>query len=125
MSFKLRTLLILVFTVSVIVLTAALSMAIGQKSSQKVQEEIGRSLALKGRFIGDVHDAVLLAKPLPNPTGEPLQFMDISESVKDSNGKTLGVLAAHLSRETERLSEKWPKRSFGVSANPLSSITTR
>ncbi|WP_240342880.1 GGDEF domain-containing protein [Paenibacillus sp. ALJ109b] len=52
---------------------------------------------IKGKFIGDVHDAVLLAKLLPNPTGEPLQFVDISFPVKYKNGEIAGVLAAHLS----------------------------
>ncbi|MFB9329834.1 diguanylate cyclase domain-containing protein [Paenibacillus aurantiacus] len=54
---------------------------------------------IKGRFIGDVHEAVLLAKLLPNPSGEPLQFVDISVPVKNSAGETVGVLAAHLSWE--------------------------
>lgn len=52
---------------------------------------------IKGKFIGDVHDAVLLAKLLPNPTGEPLQFVDISFPLKYKNGEIAGVLAAHLS----------------------------
>ncbi|WML58583.1 diguanylate cyclase domain-containing protein [Neobacillus sp. PS2-9] len=53
----------------------------------------------KGQFIGDVHDAVLLAKLLPNPSGEPLQFVDISRPVHGEDGKLVGVLAAHLSWE--------------------------
>ncbi|AFH63680.2 diguanylate cyclase domain-containing protein [Paenibacillus caseinilyticus] len=57
---------------------------------------------IKGRFIGDVHEAVLLAKLLPNPTGEPLQFVDISLPVKDHRGRTIGVLAAHMSWEWSR-----------------------
>ena len=52
---------------------------------------------IKGKFIGDVHNAVLLAKLLPNPSGEPLQFVDISFPLKDSDGQIQGVLAAHLS----------------------------
>ncbi len=40
-----------------------------------------------GPFIGDVHDAVLLSKLLPNPTGEPIQFVDISMPLKDDDGK--------------------------------------
>lgn len=47
-------------------------------------------------FIGDVHDAVLLAKLLPNPSGEPLQFVDISTPLSPNKGKT-EVLATHLS----------------------------
>ncbi|MCM3782552.1 sensor domain-containing diguanylate cyclase [Neobacillus mesonae] len=61
---------------------------------------------IKGKFIGDVHDAVLLAKLLPNPTGEPLQFVDISMPVEDSNGEIKGVLAAHLSWEWSREVER-------------------
>lgn len=57
---------------------------------------------IKGRFIGDVHDAVLLAKILPNPNGEPLQFVDISRPVVGKNGKLVGVLGAHLSWEWSR-----------------------
>ena len=53
----------------------------------------------KGKFIGDVHEAVLLAKLLPNPTGEAMQFVDISVPLTDSAGQFSGVLAAHLSWE--------------------------
>ncbi|MEH7299404.1 diguanylate cyclase domain-containing protein [Neobacillus drentensis] len=60
----------------------------------------------KGTFIGDVHDAVLLAKLLPNPSGEPLQFVDISRPVHGENGKLVGVLAAHLSWEWSRQVEQ-------------------
>lgn len=49
-------------------------------------------------FIGDVHEAVLLAEKLPNPSGEVLQFVDISVPlVRD--GEFKGVLATHLSWE--------------------------
>ena len=47
-------------------------------------------------FIGDVHEAVLLAELLPNPTGEPLQFVDISVPLFQ-DGTFQGVLATHLS----------------------------
>lgn len=53
--------------------------------------------ALKKPYIGDVHNAVLLAKLLPNPTGVPLQFVDISTPIKGRDGQFTGVLAAHLS----------------------------
>lgn len=49
-----------------------------------------------------MHDAVLLSKLLPNPTGEALQFVDVSVPVKDQQGRTTGVLAAHLSWEWSR-----------------------
>ncbi|RUT29570.1 diguanylate cyclase [Paenibacillus zeisoli] len=62
--------------------------------------------ALKQTFIGDVHDAKLLAKLIPHPSNEPLQFVDISTPVYGSNGKLVGVLAAHLSWEWSREVEK-------------------
>lgn len=59
-----------------------------------------RPVYLEGRkalFIGDVHEAVLLAKLLPNPTGEAMKFVDISLPVYDADGSLVGVLASHLS----------------------------
>lgn len=50
----------------------------------------------KGEFIGDVHDAKLLSDLLPNPSGEPLRFVDISTPLYDEEGNFKGVLAAHL-----------------------------
>lgn len=55
--------------------------------------------ALEEVFIGDVHEAVLLAGLLPNPTGEEMKFVDISTPVYDSNNQFIGVLATHLSWE--------------------------
>lgn len=51
---------------------------------------------LKGPYIGDVHDALLLAKLLPNNSGEAIYFTDVAFPVKNSEGKTLGVLCTHL-----------------------------
>ncbi|WP_373187048.1 diguanylate cyclase domain-containing protein [Halopseudomonas sp.] len=53
--------------------------------------------ALDGLFIGDVHDALLLESLLPNPTGEPMKFVDISWPMRNADGQLLGVLATHLS----------------------------
>lgn len=62
--------------------------------------------ALHKPFVGDVHEAMLLAKLLPNETGEPLRFVDVSVPVVSQQGRPLGVLGAHLSwtwaREVER-----------------------
>ncbi|WP_080844117.1 sensor domain-containing diguanylate cyclase [Cytobacillus gottheilii] len=55
--------------------------------------------ALERPFIGDVHEAVLLADLLPNPTGEPMKFVDISMPITTDGGVFNGVLAAHLSWE--------------------------
>ncbi|MCB8887808.1 sensor domain-containing diguanylate cyclase [Vreelandella malpeensis] len=51
----------------------------------------------RGFWVGDVHEAVLLASLLPNPSGEPLKFVDIATPVHDSAGRFKGVLAVHLS----------------------------
>lgn len=51
----------------------------------------------RGFWVGDVHEAVLLASLLPNPSGEALKFVDIATPVHDSAGRFQGVLAVHLS----------------------------
>ncbi|MGP0174803.1 diguanylate cyclase domain-containing protein [Pseudomonas sp. NCHU5208] len=53
--------------------------------------------AQKKIFIGDVHEAVLLAKLLSNPSGEAMKFVDISLPIKGSDGELVGILASHLS----------------------------
>ncbi|MDN3558844.1 sensor domain-containing diguanylate cyclase [Vreelandella neptunia] len=61
-----------------------------------------RPVFIEGReslWIGDVHEAVLLAQLLPNPSGEELQFVDIATPVYDRNEELQGVLAVHLSWE--------------------------
>ncbi|MDF1791064.1 MAG: GGDEF domain-containing protein [Thalassobaculaceae bacterium] len=50
-----------------------------------------------GPFIGDVHDAVMLASLLDNSTGEPIKFVDIAQPILEKAGAPVGVLAAHLS----------------------------
>lgn len=47
-------------------------------------------------YIGDVHDALLLAKLLPNSSGEAIYFSDVAFPVINNEGKTLGVLCTHL-----------------------------
>lgn len=80
----------------------------------------------QGMFIGDVHDAVLLASLLPNPTGEPMKFVDIAMPVPDPAIEGSRVLATHLSwtwaEEVKRsiLREAYLHRNvtlFVVSAN--------
>ncbi len=51
---------------------------------------------LKGPYIGDVHDALLLAKLLPNTSGESIYFTDVAFPVKSKEGELLGVLCTHL-----------------------------
>ncbi|WP_310327628.1 diguanylate cyclase domain-containing protein [Roseateles asaccharophilus] len=52
--------------------------------------------ALAGPFVGDVHEAVLLAKLLP-AQNEPWRFVDFAFPLKDEQGRIKGVLGAHLS----------------------------
>ncbi len=50
----------------------------------------------QGSYIGDVHEAVLLAKILPpNESGEPWRFVDFAAPIHDRNGQLRGVVAAH------------------------------
>ena len=53
----------------------------------------------KGPFVGNVHDAFLLAKLLPKPEHDflPLRLLDVSAPIKDARGHLLGVLCGHLS----------------------------
>ena len=61
--------------------------------------------ALKGTHVGDVHEALLLAKLLPRHA-EPWRFVDVAFPYLDESGNTAGVLGAHLSwqwaRDVER-----------------------
>ena len=50
-------------------------------------------------YVGDVRNALMLSRILPNPTGEPLRFVDVAAQVKDSAGNEVGILGAHLSWE--------------------------
>lgn len=54
--------------------------------------------ALKGVHLGDVHDAVPLARLLPLVDGAPQRFYDVAFPLKNVNGTT-GVLGAHVSWE--------------------------
>lgn len=58
--------------------------------------------ALQGNFVGDVHEAVLLAKLLPVQEGEPRRFVDVAFPYLGPDGKPAGVLGTHLSWEWAR-----------------------
>ncbi|MBR0565953.1 diguanylate cyclase [Azoarcus sp. L1K30] len=69
----------------------------GMLVAQSVRERPWFKSALKERYAGDVHEAVLLAKLLPgHPSGEPLRFVDFAAPIVGANGQTVGVLGAHL-----------------------------
>ncbi|WP_207459149.1 GGDEF domain-containing protein [Azospirillum sp. SYSU D00513] len=57
---------------------------------------------IKGHFVGDVHEAVMLAKLLPNPSGEPMKFVDVATPMLNDEGETVGVLATHFSWDWAR-----------------------
>lgn len=50
----------------------------------------------RGDYIGDVHDAMLLAKLLPNPSGEIFYLVDVASPVFDHQNNLLGVLCGHI-----------------------------
>ena len=62
--------------------------------------------ALRGVNVGDVHEAVLLARVLPQQGGEPRRFVDVAFPYLDRAGKTIGVLGIHLSWQWARAVER-------------------
>ncbi|WP_229507688.1 cache domain-containing protein [Massilia sp. Dwa41.01b] len=62
--------------------------------------------ALQGVNVGDVHEAVLLAKLLPRRGNEPRRFVDVAFPYQDADGRTAGVLGVHLSRQWARAVER-------------------
>lgn len=60
------------------------------------------SAAYGGKHLTDVHEAVLLAKLLPNPTNEPKRFFDVAFPYHDQSGEVAGVLGTHLSWQWAR-----------------------
>jgi len=77
------------------VVAATGDILVGTDASARPVFEFGR----KEMFIGDVHDAKLLAEKFPGPTGEPIQFVDIAVPLLNDAGNFNGVLATHLSWE--------------------------
>jgi|GEM_PF-1253873 len=47
-------------------------------------------------YLGDMHDALLLSKLLPNPSGEMFYLVDVAAPVVDKKGKLQGVLCGHI-----------------------------
>jgi diguanylate cyclase (GGDEF)-like protein len=53
---------------------------------------------IQAPFVGDVHEALLLAKMLgPRQDDEPFRFVDVAYPVRNGSGEIVGVLGAHLS----------------------------
>jgi len=74
------------------VLTGSDGLLVGQDLSKRPIFRGG----LEGTYLGDLHAEPLLAGALPHAAGEPLQFLDLSRPIVE-NGRTTGVLVAHLS----------------------------
>jgi diguanylate cyclase (GGDEF)-like protein/PAS domain S-box-containing protein len=47
-------------------------------------------------YLGDMHDALLLSKLLPNPSGEMFYLVDVASPVIDKQGRLQGVLCGHI-----------------------------
>lgn len=63
---------------------------------QDVSERPWYQRAKGGVYVGDMHEAKLLAKLLPEAvSGEPLRFIDIVAPIHDEQGRLRGVVAAH------------------------------
>jgi len=74
------------------VLQAANGLLVGRNVAQRDWFKAG----IEGVFVGDVHEAVLLAKLLPQATGgEPLRFVDFAAPIRDTEGRLRGVVGAH------------------------------
>ena len=74
------------------VLTAINGLLEGENVSKRGWFTAGK----QGAYIGDVHEAVLLAKKLNNPNPkEPLRFVDFSSPIVGKDGKLRGVLGSH------------------------------
>lgn len=63
---------------------------------QSVAQRPWFNAGLKGDYIGDAHEAVLLAKELPNESpNEPLRFIDFASPIYSPDGEVRGVVATH------------------------------
>ncbi|MFE4108529.1 EAL domain-containing protein [Almyronema epifaneia] len=71
----------------------------GLLQGQSVVERDWFTQAQSNPYVGDVHEALLLEKLLPNPGNTSLRFVDVAAPVYDSQGSFQGVLGAHLSWE--------------------------
>lgn len=92
------------------VLAASGGMLQGANVSDRPWFAYGR----KGPFIGDVHDAKLLAAVTPGlSNGDPARFVDVAMPVYDEHKQLLGVLGAHLSWQWALEVEKTIVEPFG------------
>lgn len=68
----------------------------GLLEGQDVSQRPWFANAKRGAYLGDAHEAVLLAKLLKSEDpGQPLRFMDFAAPILDEKGGLRGVLGAH------------------------------
>jgi len=70
-------------------------MLVGQDVSQRPWFRGG----LNGRFAGDVHDALLLAKLIGSSEEAPLRFIDLARPVHNAAGQVTGVVGMHINAD--------------------------
>ncbi len=76
----------------------------GRVAAATIPQMIGVNIAArdffvagaKAPFVGDVHDAKLLAKILGNDPANPPRFVDLAAPVRAADGTLIGVIGAHL-----------------------------
>lgn len=76
----------------------------GRVSAATIPQMIGSNIAQreffvegsKAPFVGDVHDAILLAKILGKDPADPPRFVDLAAPVRGPDGLLVGVIGAHL-----------------------------
>ncbi|OYU45231.1 MAG: GGDEF domain-containing protein [Burkholderiales bacterium PBB4] len=68
----------------------------GHLNGQSVQARPWFQNGLDHVFVGDLHEAVLLAKLLaPGQAGQPLRFIDFAAPIRGPSGELRGVIGAH------------------------------
>ena len=71
----------------------------GLLAGQDVSQRPWFTNALQGKYVGDVHEALLLARLLGGDRKEPPRFVDVAFPLIGPGGNPTGVLGAHLSWE--------------------------
>ncbi|EEF26926.1 conserved hypothetical protein, partial [Ricinus communis] len=69
----------------------------GMLEGADVSQRPWYAAAYREEHLTDVHEAVLLAKLLPSPAGEPKRFFDIAFPYRNKEGDIEGILGTHLS----------------------------
>lgn len=75
----------------------------GQVRAATSDHLLGQSVAKRpwfhqgqsGVYVGDVHEAVLLARLMPSDDVQPVRFIDFASPVRDAQGQVRAVLASH------------------------------